>query len=260
MLILVLFFLVKALCDVAILYPLYENYTSQDGVVNLKLEFIDDNSSPHVTEIDYFSINLCTGVNTNITLVSPIIENITLTEFNFVDSLYKKNISISDNTSSDGLYFLQIVSFWDDCLNVHYSNRFLLSNMKNTTKIFHGSSDVPPTPQTKLTQGETTTNYASFYTIPYISQTSNIKYAPMQPQVNTYNPVRWSNSIIAPSVSPYTTLGSSPNVMYTITEPPTYTLTSGYNTMKGQTASHSHYNPNRRVKAPTLKASMASHS
>ncbi|CAH6723859.1 putative cell wall synthesis protein Kre9p [[Candida] jaroonii] len=255
-------FIVGVVSDIAIVYPSNnENFTPNIDEIDIRFEFIDDNSSPHDTELDFISINLCTGPNNDITQVNAIAENLTLADFRISGTtLFETNLSISKDFSSDGLYFLQVLSFWEDYLSIHYSERFVLSNMTNSTKILHGSMEDPPTPDTKITQGVSTTDYANLYTIPYMSQTLSVKYASMQPQVGSFRTSRWSNTFNIRSISPYTTLGPSPNVMYTITEPPTYVINSGINTIQAQTPSHHHYDPNKRVQKPILRPPSVSHS
>lgn len=253
-----------AVGELIVLYPKQDEvFQATDKYLEIPLVMINDIIEPSLLQLHNMTVSLCTGPNKDITLVRTITTDLTLQQFkqqgSESDASWQYNFKLDPDFTSDGLYYLQIVAFYDKQYVIHYSTRFQVLNMTNQTEFNWGSMQSPPEtitiyPGMHSTSSSQLSIDEASYTIPPELQTGSIRYAPMQPLIKPFwNPHQWVNTISKVSQKPFKSLQPQTQVEFTVTQPPTYTIVSGANTQRPMTTSQQWYNPQKRILTPYLR-------
>ncbi|KAF5099777.1 hypothetical protein D0Z00_001518 [Geotrichum galactomycetum] len=147
----------------------------------ITIKFEDDGGIPAMTEITSTQVLLCTGSNSAISCFSDnLVGTFTPSESK---TSYEANLASLTSLGSNGRYFFQFYSVGSGGTTIHYTERFTLTGMTGTTKATDGGDTTPPTGSNSFNTGNDDDSVITkSNTIPYLSQTGRIRYAPMQMQ------------------------------------------------------------------------------
>ncbi|EWC44473.1 hypothetical protein DRE_06741 [Drechslerella stenobrocha 248] len=190
----------------------------------------DDGNEPKLVVNNAFTLDLCTGSNSDIYPLTTLVAGQT-----FLGAQGTASVNVLPGIAGNGAsYFLRMTWTAAEGTVVNYSQRFAMTGMVG---VF-----TPPQIQANAV-GDTTPPKAEHpvrplvldpeggqYAVPYNQQSGDVRYAPMQPRpgsVITANKMKRLNPTSAYTV--FTTKGPAPGVTTTVTQPMTYALTTVVN-------------------------------
>lgn len=226
------FIIVGTRADYSITSPTSGQTFAASSAITIKFE--DDGSIPAMTDLTSTQVLLCTGSNSAISCFSKNLVG-TFTPSESTTS-YEANLSSLTSLGSNGPYFFQLYSVGSGGSSIHYSERFTLTGMTGTTKASDGGDTTPPTGSNSFSVGdEGNSVIMKSNTIPYLSQTGRVRYAPMQMQPGTkvthaLSPTRRmpTSSVTyftAYTLKPYQITTKTPTWSYTISQGPNWVAT-----------------------------------
>jgi hypothetical protein len=201
----------------------------------ITIKFEDDGSVPAMTDLTSTQVLLCTGSNSAITCFSKSIVG-TFTPSESTTS-YDANLASLTSLGSNGRYFFQLYSVGSGGSTIHYTERFTLTGMTGTTKATDGGDTTPPTGSNSFNTGSSDDNAVILKsnTIPYLSQTGRVRYAPMQMQPGSKVTHALSASRRFPtsavtyftdySLRPYPVTTKTPTWSYSVSQAPNWVAT-----------------------------------
>lgn len=213
--------------DVKITSPTGGSFSASGGTVEVSLKWEDDGDSDatDLSQVQSYTISLCTGPNDDIECFHTIVDGKTV-------SSKSVNAQIKASDAPNGWYYFQIYSVFPKGFTNHYSPRFQLKGMsgesaatitgKPTTLVVTATGD-PPEAQVSASD---TINSKSF-SLRYTDQTGSTKFAPMQTQPGSkVTATTWSMKYPTSAVTYYSLAAGSPNARTTATPGWDYTPTS----------------------------------
>ncbi|ODQ56730.1 hypothetical protein WICANDRAFT_36961 [Wickerhamomyces anomalus NRRL Y-366-8] len=227
-----LFLLVASVVgDVSISKPTKgSSYTVSGGNAQVEISWEESNATPKLSDIEEYSFTICTGPNTDINGLQTIKK---ITASDVKGNSY--TLSIPSNVGADGSYYVQVYATTKNGYTIHYSQRFTLQGMTGSKKPSGGDEVAPPAGQTSVNAGDQTSTLApsdlsKSHQLFYTSQTGLTRYAPMQTQPgSTITASTWSRRYQTSSVSYFSTLKHSAQVLSTKTQDWSYTMSSAVN-------------------------------
>ncbi|CAH2350931.1 putative cell wall synthesis protein Kre9p [[Candida] railenensis] len=247
----------KASADVSISAPTEDaSFSGSSGTASVKLSWVDDTDDDtddySLSNAKTYTISLCYYTETSFTCVKT-----PLASAKTFSSPYSYTASIDSTDYSDGTYFFQIYTVFDDkSTTIHYSNDFSLTDMSGSAATITATytGDTPDAQTSATGAGAGTINSASF-SVAYTAQTGKTRYAPMQTQPgSTITATTWSRRYATSAVTYYTSLSPSPNVQSTITPGWSYTAVSAVNWASVAPYPTYYYPASSRVSSASLKS------
>lgn len=147
----------------------------------ITIQWTDDSNIPAMSDLSSTQVLLCTGSNSDITcfqknLVGTFVPAESKTS-------YEANLSGLTTLASNGQYFFQFYSTGGSGSTIHYTERFTLTGMVGTLRATDGGDNTPPPgSNTFNVNNDNEAVILKSNTIPYVSQTGRVRYAPMQMQ------------------------------------------------------------------------------
>lgn len=242
-----------AFADVDIQQPSKSSYDGSGGTLSIDVSWKDDDDSDSDTSlsnVQWYSIVLCTGSNSEIHPVYTVPNKVSAKKTS-------DTIEIDNDKLPNGIYFVQVYADFSQGHTIHYSSRFKVTGMKGEASTLTFKSNAltisgdSPGDQIDVDAGGSI-NSASF-TVPYTEQTGKTRYAPMQTQPGTkITATAYSRRQATSAYTPYKSLSPSPNVRSTITPGWSYSVTSKTNTNHQAPYPTYFYPASSRVKLATL--------
>ncbi|KAG9996037.1 cell wall biosynthesis protein, partial [Aureobasidium melanogenum] len=212
------------------------------GGTAVTFTWTDDGTAPTIDQFATYTLNLMAGGNTAATSSSILSKTGT---YSGLSGSVVFTIPITLAKTATNGYYLQMVSIGvDGGQDIVYSPRFGLTGMTGTFTaaqqqgVTAAGSDTSFVPEAshELNSADTAATAATsvpeagVYTIPYMSQTGLIKYAPMQPQPGTKITAK-TPSMMNPSSSftIFSTYAPPASITLTVTESNTVSVSSREN-------------------------------
>jgi len=248
----------KVLADVSISKPTKGQTFNVDGdSATVELAWEESNAKPKLDDIESYSFTICTGSNSDIDGIKTLKK---LDASDLSDHSYK--LKVPANTGESGVYFVQIYATTKNGYTINYSQRFELKGMTGSKKASGSDESNPPDGQTSIDGGDQTStldpsDMSKSFSVFYTSQTGETRYAPMQMQPGTtVTATTWTRKYPTSSVSFFSTIKHSANVLSTITPGWSYTMSSAVNyaSPAPNPSIQGWYNPSSKLTPPSLSS------
>ncbi|GMM33102.1 hypothetical protein DASC09_004270 [Saccharomycopsis crataegensis] len=240
--------------DVSISTPASsKTFTVSGSTVSVDITWIDDGTSPSVSDVVSYTFVLCTGPSSEITAVQTIAESQTITSNSYT-------ASIPASAGADGVYYIQIYAVYSNGHTIHYTRRFTLSGMTGTTEPSGAITDSVPSAQADITTSTSTAVTATMdvsasFSVIYTLQTGIYRFAPMQMQPgSTVTASTWSRKFPTSAVTYYTSPSSAAYQESTLTPGWSYTKVSIINHASALGSATGGYAASKKVKTPYISA------
>lgn len=218
--------------DVSISKPTKgSSYTVSGSNVQVAITWTESNANPKLSDIESYSFTLCTGPNTDIDGLEDTLKKVSASDVD--DNTY--TLSIPASAGADGSYYIQVYATTSDGYTINYSQRFTLKGMTGSKDPSGGDEASPPDGRTSINAGDETSTLAASdlsksFSLFYTSQTGKTRYGPMQTQPgSSISASSWTRKYQTSSVSYFSTLKHSAQVLSTITPGWSYTMSSAVN-------------------------------
>ncbi|KAF2763134.1 hypothetical protein EJ05DRAFT_472066 [Pseudovirgaria hyperparasitica] len=199
----------------------------------IEVAWKDSGSSPSLSDLTGYVIELCAGSNQEFSVLAPVVENGIFTTGNAAQGVTMATVGASIKNA----YFLKITSTGKAGTVINYSSRFSLSNMKGSfptaidaaAKSVGSSTDGPPT--SNQAGAPVVEPGAEQFDVPFGQQTGNVRFAPMM-KVPPTKITKKDKSPLYPtsSYSVAKTFLPIPSIATTITQSQTFSVASRENT------------------------------
>lgn len=203
----------------------------------IQVEWKETKDPPLISDLQSYTLFLCTGGNDNPIQLATIADASLFTTSNKASATIQKTLGASD---PDNAYFLKMISVGKKGGQVvNYSERFSLTGMTGVfskaaldgLKTVEGT-DGPPTENQIAGQDDANEKAVAdgLYEVAYTLQTGPTRYAPMQQQPPTKITAKVATPLFPTSSARIATTWLPPPVaVTTVTESPTYSVTSREN-------------------------------
>lgn len=226
--------------DVTIYSPTKgKSFKASGGSVTVPLKWIDDSNYPPLSKVQYYTISLCYGPNSQIDCFYTIGKSLSPSDITVTKgtegNLYSYDSIIPSTVAGNGQFYIQIyavVKSQGD--TIHYSPRFTLSGMTGSITTYTYSDTTQPNAITEINTGQAAgavpTIDSKSFSITYTLQTGISRFAPMQMQPGSKVTAKtWKRKFATSKVTYYSTYRKSLDQLTTITPGRSYIVTSDVN-------------------------------